>query len=125
LTVLENVIMPMNYCGTYTGKRRARAMELLERLDLTDIANKYPSQISGGQQQRAAIARALANEPKVIVGDEPTGNLDTVSAALVFQMFEDLVANGTTIVMVTHDKELAGQVPRVVDVRDPWRNRSR
>jgi putative ABC transport system ATP-binding protein len=118
LTVIENVTMPMNYVGTYKGKRKERAMELLELVDLPDVANKYPSQISGGQQQRAAIARALANEPKVLVGDEPTGNLDTVSAALVFALFEELVSSGTTIVMVTHDRDLAGQVPRVVEVRD-------
>jgi putative ABC transport system ATP-binding protein len=118
LTVLENVMMPMNYVGTYSGKRKERAMELLERVDLPDVAHKYPSQISGGQQQRAAIARALANDPKVIVGDEPTGNLDSVSAALMFGLFEELVENGTTFVMVTHDKDLAGQVPRVVEVRD-------
>lgn len=118
LTVLENVMMPMNYVGTYSGQRKQRAMELLERVDLPDVANKYPSQISGGQQQRAAIARALANDPKVIVGDEPTGNLDSVSAALMFGLFEELVENGKTFVMVTHDKDLAGQVPRVVEVRD-------
>ena len=118
LTVIENVTMPMHYVGTYKGKRRERAMELLDLVDLPDVADKYPSQISGGQQQRAAIARALANEPSVLVGDEPTGNLDTVSAALVFQLFEELVSQGTTIVMVTHDKDLAGQVPRVVEVRD-------
>ncbi|GIK66435.1 MAG: ABC transporter ATP-binding protein [Chloroflexota bacterium] len=118
LTVLENVMMPMYYTNTYGSERRQRAMELLERVDLPDVALKYPSQISGGQQQRAAIARALANEPKVLVGDEPTGNLDTVSAGLVFGLFEELVANGTTIVMVTHDRDLAGQVPHVVEVRD-------
>lgn len=118
LTVLENVMMPMYYTNTYGSQRRQRAMELLERVDLPDVALKYPSQISGGQQQRAAIARALANEPKVLVGDEPTGNLDTVSAGLVFGLFEELVANGTTIVMVTHDRDLAGQVPHVVEVRD-------
>lgn len=118
LTVLENVMMPMHYAGTYRGRRRARAMELLEMVDLPDVANKYPSQISGGQQQRAAIARALANNPKVLVGDEPTGNLDAVSAGLVFAMFEDLVAQGMTIVMVTHDRDLAGQIPRVEEVRD-------
>jgi len=118
LTVLENVMMPMNYVGTYKGKRKQRGMELLELVDLPDVAHKYPSQISGGQQQRAAIARALANEPKVIVGDEPTGNLDSLSAGLVFALFEDLVKQGTTIVMVTHDKDLAGQVPRVVEVRE-------
>jgi putative ABC transport system ATP-binding protein len=118
LTVLENVMMPMHYGGTYGNEKRARAMELLERVDLPEVAHKYPSQISGGQQQRAAIARALANEPKVLVGDEPTGNLDTVSAGLIFGLFEELVANGTTIIMVTHDRDLAGQVPHVVEVRD-------
>jgi putative ABC transport system ATP-binding protein len=118
LTVIENVMMPMNYVNTYKGERKERAMELLETVDMPDVANKYPSQISGGQQQRAAIARALANDPKLIVGDEPTGNLDTVSAALVFQLFEELVSHGKTIVMVTHDRDLAGQVPRVVEVRD-------
>lgn len=118
LTVLENVMMPMHYVGSYKGQRRQRAMELLELVDLPDIANKYPSQISGGQQQRAAIARALANDPPVIVGDEPTGNLDMVSAGLIFALFEDLVAQGKTIVMVTHDRDLAGVIPRVEEVRD-------
>jgi ABC-type lipoprotein export system ATPase subunit len=118
LTVVENVMMPMHYTGTYTGERRQRALELLERVDLPDVADKYPSQISGGQQQRAAIARALANDPKLIVGDEPTGNLDMISAGLVFALFEELVAQGTTIVMVTHDRDLAGQVPHVVEVRN-------
>jgi len=118
LTVLENVMMPMHYTGTFRGKRKERALELLEMVDLPDVAHKYPSQISGGQQQRAAIARALANNPKVLVGDEPTGNLDAVSAGLVFAMFEDLVAQGTTIIMVTHDRDLAGQIPRVEEVRD-------
>ncbi len=118
ITVLENVMLPMHYCGTYSGQRKERAMELLDLVDIPDVANKYPSQISGGQQQRAAIARALSNDPKVIVGDEPTGNLDTVSAGLVFALFEELVSQGKTIVMVTHDKDLAGQVPRVEEVRD-------
>lgn len=117
LTVLENLLMPMNYCGTYKGRRVERAMEMLELVDVPDIASKYPSQISGGQQQRAAIARALVNDPKVIVGDEPTGNLDTVSAGLVFALFEELVDQGKTIVMVTHDRDLAGMIPRVEEVR--------
>ncbi|GAB4518556.1 MAG: ABC transporter ATP-binding protein [Anaerolineae bacterium] len=117
LTVLENVMMPMNYTGTFAGQRRERAMEMLELVDLPDVANKYPSQISGGQQQRAAIARALVNDPKLIVGDEPTGNLDTVSAGLVFALFEELVSQGKTIVMVTHDRDLAGMIPRVEEVR--------
>jgi putative ABC transport system ATP-binding protein len=118
LTVLENVMMPMHYCGTYKGQRRERALELLELVEVPETAAKYPSQISGGQQQRAAIARALSNDPKLIVGDEPTGNLDTVSAGLVFALFEDLVEQGKTIIMVTHDWELAGQIPRVEEVRD-------
>lgn len=117
LTVLENLLMPMNYCGTYKGRRVERAMEMLELVDVPDIASKYPSQISGGQQQRAAIARALVNDPKVIVGDEPTGNLDTVSAGLVFALFEELVDQGKTIVMVTHDRDLAGMIARVEEVR--------
>ncbi len=118
LTVLENVMMPMNYVGTYRGKRRERALEMLEMVDLPDVMNKYPSQISGGQQQRAAIARALVNDPQLIVGDEPTGNLDSVSAGIVFSLFEDLVEQGKTIIMVTHDKDLAGLIPRVEEVRD-------
>jgi putative ABC transport system ATP-binding protein len=118
LTVLENVTMPMHYCGTYKGEREERAMELLELVEIPDTAEKYPSQISGGQQQRAAIARALSNDPQLIVGDEPTGNLDTVSAGLVFGLFEELVEGGKTIIMVTHDRELAGNIPRVEEVRN-------
>jgi putative ABC transport system ATP-binding protein len=118
LTVLENVMMPMNYCNTYKGQRKERAMEMLDLVDVTDVAGKYPSMISGGQQQRAAIARALVNDPQLIVGDEPTGNLDTVSAGLVFALFEELVESGKTIVMVTHDRDLAGLIPRVEEVRD-------
>jgi putative ABC transport system ATP-binding protein len=118
VTVLENVMMPMHYCGTYRGQRKERALELLNLVEVGDVADKYPSQISGGQQQRAAIARALCNDPQLIVGDEPTGNLDTVSAGLVFALFEELVEQGKTIIMVTHDRELAGHIPRVEEVRN-------
>jgi ABC-type lipoprotein export system ATPase subunit len=118
LTVLENVTMPMHYSGTYKGQRKDRAMELLELVEIPDVADKYPSQISGGQQQRAAIARALSNDPRLIIGDEPTGNLDTVSAGLVFGLFEELVEGGKTIIMVTHDRDLAGNIPRVEEVRN-------
>jgi putative ABC transport system ATP-binding protein len=118
LTVLENVMMPMHYCKTYKGQRRERAMGLLELVEVPDVVHKYPSQISGGQQQRAAIARALSNDPALIIGDEPTGNLDTVSAGLVFALFEELVEQGKTIIMVTHDRELAGNIPRVEEVRN-------
>ena len=93
-------------------------MEMLELVKVPEIADNYPSKISGGQQQRAAIARALVNDPKLIVGDEPTGNLDTISAGLVFELFENLVRQGKTIVMVTHDRDLAGRIPRVEEVRD-------
>ena len=118
LTVLENVMMPMRYCGTYKGQRRERAMEMLDLVKVPEIAADYPTQVSGGQQQRAAIARALVNDPKLIVGDEPTGNLDSISAGLVFDLFEELVRQGKTIVMVTHDRDLAGRIPRVEEVRD-------
>jgi putative ABC transport system ATP-binding protein len=118
LTVLENVMMPMHYCKTYKGQRRERALELLKLVEVPEVEHKYPSQISGGQQQRAAIARALSNDPALIIGDEPTGNLDTVSAGLVFALFEELVEQGKTIIMVTHDRELAGNIPRVEEVRN-------
>ncbi len=118
LTILENVMMPMLYGGTYKGQRRERAMEVLELVQVPETAEDFPSQISGGQQQRAAIARALVNDPKLLVGDEPTGNLDTISAGLVFELFEELVRQGKTIVMVTHDRDLAGRIPRVEEVRD-------
>ncbi len=118
LTIFENVMMPMRYCGTYKGQRRERAMEMLELVKVPETAADFPSQISGGQQQRAAIARALVNDPKLIVGDEPTGNLDSISAGLVFELFEELVRQGKTIVMVTHDRDLAGRIPRVEEVRD-------
>jgi putative ABC transport system ATP-binding protein len=87
-------------------------------VDVPEIADKLPSQTSGGQQQRAAIARALANDPKLVVADEPTGNLDTVSAGLVFALFEELVEQGKTLIVVTHDRELVRLVPRVEEVRD-------
>ena len=118
LTILENVMMPMQYGGTYKGQRRERAMEMLELVKVPETASDYPSQISGGQQQRAAIARALVNDPRLLVGDEPTGNLDTISAGLVFELFEHLVEQGKTIIMVTHDRDLAGRIPRIEEVRN-------
>jgi putative ABC transport system ATP-binding protein len=119
LTVAENVMLPMDFCGVWKRReRRDRAIELLELVGVPEIADKLPSQASGGQQQRAAIARALANDPKLVVGDEPTGNLDTVSAGLVFALFEELVDQGKTLIMVTHDRELARLVPRIEELRD-------
>ena len=118
LTVLENVMMPMYYCGSYKGHRIKRAMEVLDMVQVADTANQYPSQILGGQQQRAAIARALVNDPKLIVGDEPTGNLDPVSANLIIALFQELVAQGKTIIVVTHSPELTKHIPRVEEVRE-------
>jgi putative ABC transport system ATP-binding protein len=117
LSLLQNVILPMDFANKYTPKeRRERALELLETVGLADQAEKLPSMVSGGQQQRAAIARALANDPPLLVGDEPTGNLDTRTAADVFDLFSKLVEQGKTMIMVTHDKEMAKRVPRVVEI---------
>lgn len=119
LSLRQNVIMPMDFANKYTPKeRRERAMHLLELVGLADQADKLPSMVSGGQQQRAAIARALANDPPLLVGDEPTGNLDSRTAAEVFDLFSKLVSQGKTMLMVTHDKELARRVPRVVEIVD-------
>ncbi len=119
LTILENVMLPMDFCDTYKrGERRERAMELLEMVDIADQANKLPSALSGGQQQRAAIARALANDPPVIVGDEPTGNLDTATANQVFALFQQLVDEGKTVMLVTHDQNLSARTERVLHLLD-------
>jgi putative ABC transport system ATP-binding protein len=119
LTVLENVIFPMECCRMWKPRERPeRAMHLLGQVGLADQAQKLPSTLSGGQQQRAAIARALANDPALIMGDEPTGNLDSKSADKVFYLFEELVKQGKTFMMVTHDLGLASRIPRVVEVLD-------
>lgn len=119
LTVLENVMLPMELRQTYPqSERKERAFHLLEQVELVDQANKFPSAISGGQQQRVAIARALSNDPDVIVGDEPTGSLDSKTADSIFQIFEEFVSQGKTILLVTHDRELAGRIPRVVFIAD-------
>jgi putative ABC transport system ATP-binding protein len=119
LTIVENVMLPMDLCDVYEpGERQERAMHLLEQMDMADLAGMFPASVSGGDQQRAAIARALANDPPIIVADEPTGNLDSRTADGVFQFFESLVAEGKTILMVTHDDELAGRVPRILTLSD-------
>jgi putative ABC transport system ATP-binding protein len=108
LTLVENIILPQDFCGNYRPKvSKKHALELLEMVDLTAHAYKLPAYISGGQKQRVAIARALANDPPVIVADEPTGSLDTLTAGSIFEIFESLVHQGRTIVMVTHDNNLA------------------
>ncbi len=119
LSLLQNIILPMDFARKYSAREREeRAMFLLESVSLADQAHKLPGQVSGGQQQRAAIARALANDPPLIVADEPTGNLDTHASEEVFELFSNLVLQGKTLLMVTHDKELARRVPRVIEIID-------
>jgi ABC-type lipoprotein export system ATPase subunit len=119
LTLAENVMLPMDFCGMYTPRERyQRAIELLQQMEMAEHAHKLPSAISGGQQQRVAIARALANDPPILVADEPTGNLDSHTAESVFRMFERLVDQGKTILMVTHDQDLAKRVTRTVIIAD-------
>lgn len=119
LTILENIILPMELNNLYSKReRKERAMHLLEKVEMTEQAHKLPSAISGGQQQRVAIARALANDPPLLVADEPTGNLDSKTAEKIFSLFENLVASGTTILMVTHDSDLARRVNRTILISD-------
>jgi putative ABC transport system ATP-binding protein len=119
LTVLENVMLPMDFGNVYKPQeRQGHALRLLEQVEMADHAHKLPAALSGGQQQRVAIARAMANNPPIIVADEPTGNLDSKTADAVFRLFEGLVATGTTILMVTHDHDLAERATRSVIVAD-------
>jgi putative ABC transport system ATP-binding protein len=119
LTILENVMLPMDFCNVYKGReRKERAMRLLDQMGIAEQADKLPSALSGGQQQRAAIARALANDPPLLVGDEPTGNLDTATADQVFALFEELVDQGKTLVIVTHDLGLSERMGRVLHLLD-------
>ena len=119
LTIAENVMLPMDFCRMWKPRERpGRAMALLEQVGLADQAHKLPNTLSGGQQQRAAIARALANDPPLLMADEPTGNLDSKTADMVFELFESLVAGGKTFIMVTHDRDLAKRMPRLIEVLD-------
>jgi ABC-type lipoprotein export system ATPase subunit len=119
ISVIENIMLPMDFCRTYPMRERhQRAMQLLELVELADHAHKLPTALSGGQQQRVAIARALANDPPVIIADEPTGNLDSKTAESVFTLFNDLVAKGKTIIIVTHDSALAKRTHRTALIAD-------
>ncbi len=119
LTAVENVMLPMDFCNMYSGsEREGRANRLLELVGIPKQANKLPSALSGGEQQRVAIARALANDPPLILADEPTGNLDSKTAATIFGLFQDLVEQGKTVLMVTHDKELARAMPHTIEIAD-------
>jgi ABC-type lipoprotein export system ATPase subunit len=119
LSLVENVMLPMDFCNLYTpSERRKRAMALLEQVEMQDHAHKLPSAISGGQAQRVAIARALANDPPILIADEPTGSLDSKTANAVFQIFQDMIDQEKTIVMVTHDNDLARRASRAIIVVD-------
>jgi putative ABC transport system ATP-binding protein len=119
LTVAENVMLPMDFCNVGRPReRRTRALGLLEHLELLEHADKLPLALSGGQQQRVAIARALANNPPLLVADEPTGNLDSHTADAIFRLFAQLVGEGKTVVMVTHDTDLAQRAGRAITVAD-------
>jgi putative ABC transport system ATP-binding protein len=119
LTALENVMLPMDFCNSYPKKeRRERALALLEQVNIKEQADKLPSTLSGGQQQRAAIARALANDPPVIIADEPTGNLDSQTAASIFELFAALSKSGKTVIVVTHEKGFSSYFENVIAIAD-------
>ena len=119
LTVVENVMLPMDFLGRRPVKtRRSHALELLDRVGLGDQANKLPATLSGGQQQRVAIARALANDPKVVTADEPTGNLDSDTAGVVLDLFRALAAEGRTVVVATHERDISRLATRIISLKD-------
>jgi putative ABC transport system ATP-binding protein len=119
LTAVENILLAMDYGGRYPRPQRPeRAMYLLELVGMADQAHRLPNSLSGGQQQCVAIARALANDPVLLTADEPTGNLDSKSAEMVFHLFENLAQAGKTILMVTHDNDLAARAQRTIKLAD-------
>ena len=119
LTVVENVMLPMDFLGTRPVRsRRRHALELLGRVGLSDQADKLPATLSGGQQQRVAIARALANDPPIVTADEPTGNLDSETARALLELFRVLAADGTTVVIATHDRDITRVASRTLTIED-------
>ena len=119
LSLLQNVIMPMDFAGTLPPRqRRERARQLLDLVGLADHVDKLPSMISGGQQQRAAVARALANDPPIVVADEPTGNLDAETSEELLGLFDRLSGSGKTLLMVTHSQALAGRADRIIEIKN-------
>ena len=117
-TAFENIEVPLLFAGAKAKYRKERIMELLSRVGLADKANNRPTEMSGGEMQRTAIARALANEPDIILADEPTGNLDSKSGGEIVKLFHELWESGKTIIMITHDQNIAGQTGRVVKLKD-------
>jgi putative ABC transport system ATP-binding protein len=119
LTAAENVMLPMDFCKTFPVRERPeRALKLLERVGVIAQADKLPATLSGGEQQRVAIARALANEPTVVLADEPTGNLDSTTARSIFDLFREMASAGTTVIIATHEPDLARVIDRTVEIRD-------
>jgi len=119
LTAVENVMLPMDFCRTFPVRERLkRARDLLDRVGVGEQAEKLPSALSGGEQQRVAIARALANEPPVVVADEPTGNLDSMTARAILDLFRSMASGGTTVVIATHERDIARVIDRTVEIAD-------
>ena len=119
LTTAENVMLPMDFSGTVPFReRRKRAVALLERVAVGSHADKLPATLSGGEQQRVAIARALANEPPLVLADEPTGNLDSVTATAILNLFRDMANQGTTVVIATHEADIARVIDRRIEISD-------
>jgi putative ABC transport system ATP-binding protein len=119
LTTAENVMLPMDFCRTFPPRqRRRRALDLLDRVGVAQQADKLPSALSGGEQQRVAIARALANDPPIVLADEPTGNLDSVTARAVLELLRKMASAGVTVVIATHERDIAGLIDRTAEVAD-------
>jgi len=118
LNVVQNVELPMIYAGVSGRERRERALEALELVELGNRLKNRPSQLSGGQQQRVAIARALVNNPKIVLADEPTGNLDTHTGEIILALFRKLASEGRTVILVTHNPEIAAVTPRRIEIRN-------
>lgn len=119
INLIRNITMPMEFCGQYSSlERKARAFQLLNQVGIGEHAQKKPAQISGGQQQRAAIARALANDPQILVADEPTGNLDSRTASEILDLFGQLTQQGKTLIIVSHDKTVAKRADSIVEIAD-------
>jgi putative ABC transport system ATP-binding protein len=117
-TALDNVALPMVYAGYSKSERNARATEVLKQVNLADRMDHQPNQLSGGQRQRVAVARALVNKPSIILADEPTGNLDSKTSVEIMKLFGDIHANGNTVILVTHEEEIAEYAHRVIRLRD-------
>jgi putative ABC transport system ATP-binding protein len=117
-TALQNVELPLVYAGIPTRERHARAQEALQRVGLGDRMDHRPNELSGGQRQRVAIARALVNRPSILLADEPTGNLDSATSEEIMRVFETLHAGGQTVIMVTHEPDIAAHAARAVVLRD-------